>query len=96
MSEEEPVGLDTSYVDEWVGVPLGGGQMKDAVHVNDVRRWAQGMQNPNPLYFDEAFAAEGRFGRILAPQSFAVCTDDSHGAAPAIQGTIPGTHMLFD
>jgi hypothetical protein len=32
---------------------------------------------------------------LIAPQSFAVCTDDSHGAAPAIQGTIPGTHMLF-
>jgi hypothetical protein len=53
------------------------------------------MQNNNPLYFDEDFAAEGRFGRLVAPQSFAVCTDDSHGAAPAIQGTIPGTHMLF-
>ena len=95
MSDEATPDFDTSYVDEWIGVPLGGGQMKDPVHVNDVRRWAQGMQNPNPLFFDERFAAESRFGRIVAPQSFAVCTDDSHGAAPAIQGTIPGTHMLF-
>ena len=53
------------------------------------------MQNPNPLYFDEGFAAAGRFGRLIGPQSFAICTDDSHGAAPAIQGHIPGTHMLF-
>jgi len=53
------------------------------------------MQNPNPLYFDERVAAKGRFGKLVAPFSFAVCTDDSHGAAPAIQGNIEGTHMLF-
>jgi acyl dehydratase len=87
--------FDTSDVDRWVGVPLGGGQLKDPVSANDIRRWVQGMQNPNPLYWDEACAAEGRFGRLIAPQSFVVCTSDSHGAGPAIQGTIPGTHMLF-
>ena len=32
-----------------------------------------------------------RFGQLVAPQSFAVCTDDSHGAAPAIQGSMPST-----
>ncbi len=89
------VSFDTSDVDRWVGVPLGGRTLRDPVHVNDVRRWSQGMQNPNPLYFDEEFARESRFGRLVAPQSFAVCTDDSHGAAPSIQGTIAGSHMLF-
>jgi acyl dehydratase len=89
------VTLDTSDVDRWVGVPLGGGYLKDPVHVNDIRRWAQGMQNPNPIYYDDRFAAEGRFGRIVAPQSFAVATDVGHGATPAIQGTIPGSHMIF-
>ena len=87
--------FETSHVDRWVGVPLGGGQMKEPVRVTDIRRWVQGMQYPNPRYFDEEYAARSRFGQIVAPQSFAVCTDDSHGAAPAIQGTIPGTHMLF-
>jgi acyl dehydratase len=53
------------------------------------------MQNPNPLYFDEEYAAAGRHGRLVAPQSFAVCTDTSHGAGPAIQGVIPGQHMIF-
>ena len=53
------------------------------------------MQNPNPLYYDERYAAEAAFGRIVAPQSFAVCTDTSHGAGPAIQGNIPGQHMIF-
>ena len=78
--------LDTADVDRWVGRPLGGGVLKDPIAPNDVRRWAQGMQNPNPLHFDELYAAESRFGRLVAPQSFAVCTDTSHGAGPAIQG----------
>jgi hypothetical protein len=89
--------LDTRYVDPWVGVPLGGGVMKDTIHPNDIRRWAAGMQNANPLYYDEVYASQpdSRFGELLCPQSYAVVTDDSHGAAPAIQGEIPGTHMLF-
>ena len=96
MSEsEDEVTLDTGPVDAWLGIPLGGAELKDPVVPNDIRRWAQGMQNPNPLYFDETFAADSRFGEFVAPQSFAVATDDSHGAGPAIQGTIPGTHMLF-
>jgi hypothetical protein len=87
--------FDTTDVDRWIGVPLGGAYLKDPIAPNDIRRWAQGMQNPNPLYFDEAYAAESRFGRLYAPQSFAVCTDTSHGAGPAIQGVIPGQHMIF-
>lgn len=87
--------FDTTDVDRWIGVPLGGGVMKEPVSATDIRRWVQGMQNPNPLHYDERWAAESRFGRIVAPQSFVVCTSDSHGAGPAIQGTIPGTHMLF-
>lgn len=94
MSGEE-VAFDTRDVDRWIGVPLGGGTLKDPVSANDVRRWVQGMQYPNPLHYDEAFAAGSRFGGLVAPQSFSVCTDDSHGAGPAIQGHIPGTHMLF-
>jgi hypothetical protein len=89
------VELDSADVDRWIGKPLGGGLLKDPIHPNDIRRWAQGMQNPNPLYYDEEWAASGRHGRLVAPQSFAVCTDTSHGAGPAIQGVIPGQHMIF-
>ncbi len=87
--------FDTSDVDRWVGVPLGGGQMKEPVTATDIRRWVQGMQNPHPLYWNDEYAAASCFGKIVAPQSFGVCTSDSHGAGPAIQGNIPGTHMLF-
>ena len=59
------------------------------------RRFVQAMNNPNRLYFDEKFAADSVFGRIVAPQSFAVVTDTGHGATAAIQSHIPGSHMLF-
>ena len=94
LPADEP-SFDTGDVDRWVGVPLGGSNMKDLVHVNDIRRWAQGMQNPNPLYYDDNFARGSRFGQIVAPQSFVVCTSDSGGGvAPAVQGRIEGTHAL--
>jgi len=95
VREDGLIDLDTRDVDRWIGKPLGGGRLKDPIVPNDLRRWAQGMQNPNPLYFDESCAAQSRFGRLVAPQSFAVCTDTSHGAGPAIQGEIPGQHMIF-
>ncbi|HSE46402.1 MAG TPA: MaoC family dehydratase N-terminal domain-containing protein [Gemmatimonadales bacterium] len=92
---EQLESIDTSDVDRWVGQPVGGSQLKDPVTRNDIRRWAQGMQNPNPLYIDEEFAAESELGEFVAPQSFTICADVGHGATPAIQGTIPGSHMLF-
>ena len=95
IREDGMILLDTRDVDRWIGRPLGGARLKEPVEVNDIRRWAQGMQNPNPLFYDERYAAESAFGRIIAQQSFAVCTDTSHGAGPAIQGVIPGQHMIF-
>ncbi len=95
VRDDGMIPLDTTDVDRWIGKPLGGARLKEPIHVNDVRRWAQAMQNPNPLYYDEGYAAESHFGELIAPQSFAVCTDTSHGAGPAIQGTIPGQHMIF-
>ena len=95
---EKPTDLarpDTSDVDRWIGRPVGGGQMVDAISRTDVRSWVQAMHNPNPIYIDEAKAKETVAGEYLAPQSFTVCCAWNHGATPAIQGKIPGTHMLF-
>lgn len=92
---QEHVSLDTSDVDARIGQWLGGGQLKEAVQVGDVRRWVQGMHYPNPLHYDEECAAQTHWGRIVAPQSFAVCADVGHGATPAIVGNVPDTHMIF-
>lgn len=95
---EAPAGattLDTSDVDRYIGQPLPSVQLIDPVSVSDIRRWAQGMQYPNPLHYDDEAAAAGPHGRVVAPQSFSVACDIGHGASPAIVGNIPGSHMIF-
>jgi acyl dehydratase len=87
--------LDTSDVDKHVGEEVGGGQLKEPVTVTDIRRWVQAMNYPNPQHYDEAAAAKGPFGVIVAPQSFAVCCDCGHGNVPAVVGKIEGSHVIF-
>ena len=90
--EFEP--LETEDTERWVGQPFGGLQWKDPFTVNDIRRFVQGMDNPNRAYFDDAYAAEGPFGQIVAPQSY-FGGGSGTGAGAAIRGHIPGSHMLF-
>lgn len=85
---------DTSDVERWVGVPLGLAQPKEPFSANDIRRYVQGMDNANPLHYDENFAADSVFGQLVAPQSY-FGGGAGTGAKPSIQGTIPGSHMLF-
>jgi acyl dehydratase len=87
--------LDASDLDQYMGVPMAPGELKEPVAVNDIRRWVQGMHYPNPLHYDEQWAAESRFGEIVAPQSFTVATDTSHGCSPAQVGKIPSSHLIF-
>ena len=87
--------LDTSDVDKHVGEEVGGGQLKEPVALIDIRRWVQTMDYLNPRHFDEEAAHQTRFGEIVAPQSFMVCCDVGHGAAAAIVGRIPGSHVVF-
>jgi acyl dehydratase len=87
--------LDTSDLDQYMGVPMMPGELKEAVAVNDIRRWAQAMHYPNPIHYDEGWAEESRWGRIIAPQSFTVTCDTSHGCAPAQVGRIPNSHLIF-
>jgi acyl dehydratase len=92
MSDVE---LDVSDLDRHMGVPIRPGELNDDVTVGDIRRWVQAMHYPNPLHYDEQWATESRFGGIVAPQSFAVATDTSHGCAPSQVGRIPSSHLIF-
>ncbi|MES0875433.1 FAS1-like dehydratase domain-containing protein [Sinimarinibacterium thermocellulolyticum] len=87
--------LDCSDIDRYLGKPMQPARMRDPVAPNDIRRWAQGMHYPNRLHYDDDFAAESRFGRLVAPQSFAVAMDYGHGCHPAGVGKIPGSHLIF-
>jgi acyl dehydratase len=87
--------LDTSDLDRWMGVPMEPGELTEPVAVNDIRRWVQGMHYPNPLHYSAEWAAESRFGTIVAPQSFTVACDTSHGCSPAQVGKIPNSHLIF-
>lgn len=87
--------LDCSDLENHMGKPIAPAKMKEALHNNDFRRWVQAMHYPNLMHYDHDFAQEGRYGRLVAPQSFAVATDDGHGAGPACVGRIPDSHLIF-
>ncbi len=87
--------LDCSDLDKYMGKKIDPARMKEPLHNNDFRRWVQAMHYPNLLHYDHDFAAEGRYGKIVAPQSFAVSCDDGHGAGPACVGFIKDSHLLF-
>jgi acyl dehydratase len=87
--------MDLSDVDPRVGVPVGGGEPWEPVAASDVRRWVMAMDYANPLHYDEEFARASRFGRLVAPQSFAAAMDYVHGVRPSLVGHIPGSHMIF-
>jgi hypothetical protein len=87
--------LDCSDIDNYIGKPIQPARLKEPLANNDIRRWVQAMHYPNRMHYDDEFAADGRFGRIVAPLSFAVATDDGHGSAPACVGRIPNSHLIF-
>jgi N-terminal half of MaoC dehydratase len=87
--------LDCSDIDQYLGKPIESSPIREPIGNNDIRRWVQAMHYPNLLHYDPAYAAAGRWGKLVAPQSFPIVMDDGHGSAPACVGCIPNSHLLF-
>jgi N-terminal half of MaoC dehydratase len=87
--------LDCSDIDRFLGKPIEGARLKDPIGNLDIKRWVQAMHYPNGLHYSDVFAVNSRYGRIIAPQSFAVACDDGHGSAPSCVGRIAESHLLF-
>ena len=67
MSEEQVDEL-RARLERYVGKPMGPpGVAPDPVNVPMIRHWVDALDDRNPVYLDEAVAAKGRFGGIVAP-----------------------------
>jgi hypothetical protein len=87
--------LDFSDIDQYLGKPIDSSPIREPIGNNDIRRWVHAMHYPNLAHYDRFYAAETKWGKLVAPQSFPIVIDDGHGSAPACVGCIPESHLLF-
>jgi acyl dehydratase len=73
---------------EFVG--LRSGPVKNFVERGPVRRFAEAIADPSPLYTDERVAAESRYGRLLAPPTFPRIFD--YGCIEGLE--LPGAGLI--
>jgi acyl dehydratase len=67
MADEEVDEL-RARLEDYVGKPMGPPAVApDAVNVPMIRHWVDALDDRNPVYLDEEFAATTRFGGIVAP-----------------------------
>ena len=57
--------------------------VENIVEKGAVRKFAEAIGDPNPLYMDEAAAKESRYGRLLAPPTFPRTLD--YGYVPGLE-----------
>lgn len=74
--------LDYSKVEPFIGKSSPFHNPHDEVTKSDIRHWCEVMQDPNPLYCDEEFAKESKYGGIIAPPAMVQTwsLDDMHDA----------------
>ncbi len=59
------------YIDAWGPFTL----TRDAVSETAIRRFCEVAEDGNPVYWDDGFASQSRFGRVIAPPQslFSMC-----------------------
>jgi acyl dehydratase len=68
----------------------------NVVEKGAVRKFAEAIGDPNPLYRDEEAAQASRYGRLLAPPTFPRTFEygEVEGMGPPGQGLIHGEHKI--
>ena len=65
---DEDVDELRARLEKYVGKPMGPSSVSpDPVNVPMIRHWVDALDDRNPVYLDEEFAASTRFGGIVAP-----------------------------
>ncbi len=59
---------------------------------DNIRHWAHGIGDDNPLWCDPAYAARAQYGRLVAPPSFVFTLNRSFSGYVA---GLPGVHAMF-
>jgi acyl dehydratase len=59
---------------------------------DNIRHWAHGLGDDNPLWCDPAYAAQTPYGRLVAPPSFVFTLNRSFSGYVA---GLPGVHAMF-
>ena len=68
----------------------------NVVEKGAVKKFAEAIGDPNPLYVDEEAAKASRYGRLLAPPTFPRTFEygEVEGIGPPGQGLIHGEHRI--
>ncbi|MFN8543405.1 MAG: MaoC family dehydratase N-terminal domain-containing protein [Candidatus Binatia bacterium] len=67
FSAPAEVAFDYARIAPFVGASSEWHDGHDEVSESDIRHWCEVMQDPNPLYTDEAYATQSRYGGLIAP-----------------------------
>jgi acyl dehydratase len=73
--------MDLAYFRQFIG--KSSQPVKNEVEKGAIRKFAQAIGDPNPLYRDEEAAKNSRFGRMVAPPTFSRTFD--YGAIPGLE-----------
>ena len=89
--------IDASFVsdiDQYLGKPIESSPLREVLGNTDIRRWVHAMHYANLLHFDPAYAAESRWGGLVAVDGVSI--DLERGDLPGRELHIERADRLFE